>query len=373
LLNKKYLQFYFLFVAIIFSAASSFYLSGGTAHIGLFPELYYYKHISLILLALFGILIFVIAGRFKMNKIFIFIIPYIFYLFVNYIIFFQLILFLIATTLFSYMFNVKTFLDRRIIYVYFIIILTVPLIDILLNNSNFIFNSFYGRERLLLGYFHPKEAGIMFVILFLMIMLSSILKNKFSKLLFYISSFTCLYFIQSRNTFLLLLNFVAFNFLTKKLGLKVALLIYFFIYIFIPSLILYIYFDELDLLMSYRLSVWIKGFEFNLFGKFLDFSNYSQQDLFNKFHIDNFYLEFLIEAGVIAFLFLIVCFFYIGYKIRNTVINGYRMISFYIAFLIFCFFDSGMFSTGNFLNIFAWSIIIFLIRERRKLDANNLR
>lgn len=31
----------------------------------------------------------------------------------------------------------------------------------------------------------------------------------------------------------------------------------------------------------------------------------------------------------------------------------YSMISFYISFLIFCLFDAGMFSTENFLNIFA--------------------
>ena len=34
---------------------------------------------------------------------------------------------------------------------------------------------------------------------------------------------------------------------------------------------------------------------------------------------------------------------------------------------------SGMFSTGNFLNVFVWSIIIFLIREKRNLLENNLR
>lgn len=374
-IDKYFLKFYFLVIAAVFSAASSYYLSGGTATMGLFPELYYFKHTSLIFLALLGILFFSIRGKYKLNMIFIFIIPYMFYLSFNYgIIFIQFITFLIAATLISYIYNIKSFLDSKIIFMFFLVICSIPLIDYLLNDSSFIINSYYGRERLLLGYFHPKEAGIFLVSLFIMIVLTKQFKNKFFELLFYISSSSLLYFVQSRNSLLFWLNFLFFNFLVKKFGLKISLVLYLLVYIFMPLLVVVIYFDEIDLLMSYRLSIWLEGFEFNLFGQLFEFSTSSKEDLFkSKFHIDNFYLEFMIEVGFVAFLLLISSFFYIGFKIKNTVINGYKMISIYIAFLIFCFFDAGMFSTGNFLNVFIWSVIIFLIREKRNLHENNLR
>lgn len=50
-----------------------------------------------------------------------------------------------------------------------------------------------------------------------------------------------------------------------------------------------------------------------------------------------------------------------GAKVNHT-LHNYRL---------WCI--SGMFSTGNFLNVFVWSIIIFLIREKRNLLENNLR
>lgn len=350
----------------LFSVSSSYYLSGGTANIGLFPELYYFKHASLVLLAILGIFLFIIKGEYNLNIIFIFLIPYIFYFGFNYgVVFFQFISFLVASTLISYSYNMKSFIKRKIIFMYFLIISSVPLVDSLLNNSNFILNSFYGRERLLLGFFHPKEAGIMIVVLIIMIMLTNNFKNNFYKLLFYILSSSLLYFIQSRNALLFFLNFIIFNFLVKRFGLKFSLFLFVLIYVVIPLSLITIYFEEIDLLMSFRLSVWLEGFEFNFLGSFFESSNISSQELLStKFHIDNFYLEFLIEAGLIAFIFLIACLFYIGYKIRQTKINGFYMISFYISFLIFCFFDAGMFSTGNFLNVFAWSIIIFLIRKK---------
>lgn len=371
----KYINAYFLLISLIFATASSYYLSGGTANVGIFPELYYFKHGSLFLLALIGFILFILKEKKKVNILFILIIPYLIYLGINFgIVFFQFLSFIIATILLSYAYNSKIFVNKTTILVYFIISISIPLIDFLLNNGNFIFNSFYGRERLLLGYFHPKEAGIMFLVFFMMIILSGKLTNYFQRLFFYTFSLSFLYFVQSRNALLFLLNFIVLNFLIRKIGLKITLLIYISIYIIIPSLILFVYFEELNLLMSNRLSVWLSGFEFNLFGRFLEFSTGSNQDLFKyKFHIDNFYLEFLIEAGFIPFIILLICLIYLGYKIRKTILNDFYMISFYISFLIFCIFDSGMFSTGNFLNIFAWSIVVFLIREKRNLIANNLR
>lgn len=376
LIKIKYLlQIYFLFIALTFALSSSYYLSGGTANVGLFPELYFLKHATLVLLVLIGVYIMIIKKLHKISIVFIFIIPYIFYLWIDYgIVFAQFVLFLIAASLLSYIYDTKYFLKISFILCYFLAIISVPIIDFVFNEGNFIYNSFYGRERLLLGYFHPKEAGIMFVIFFIMVALSNKFKNLFQKLFFYTLSLSVLYFIQSRNSLLFLINFIILNFLIRKIGLRMALFTYFLIYILIPLMLLAVFFNELDLITSHRLSLWRDGLEFNLVGRIFEFSNKPHYELFqSKFHIDNFYFEFLIEAGMIAFLFLMLCLIYIGYKIRNTQLNGYRMISFYISFLIFCFFDAGMFSTGNFMNIFAWSVIIFLIREKRSLNANNLR
>lgn len=371
------IQKYFLFVSLIFATSSSYYLSGGTANTGtgLFPELYYLKHASLLFLSVVGVAIMFLKRISKVNISFILVVPHLIYCGISYgVVFIQFISFLIATTILSYSYNTKYFLKNSTILVYFFIIIFIPLIDLLLNNGDFLLNSYYGRERLLLGYFHPKEAGIMFVIFFMMIILSGKLKTFFNRLFFYFTSLSFLYLVQSRNALLFLLNFIFFNFLTKKLGLTLATIVYLVLYVALPLIIMTVSFEDLDLLMSNRLSVWLGGFEFNLFGRFLEFSAGSNEDLFKyKFHIDNFYLEFLIEAGFFAFILLLSSLFYIGYKIRNTVLAGYRMISFYVAFLIFCIFDSGMFSTGNLLNVFAWSVIIFLIREKRNLHENNLR
>lgn len=373
--RHNFIEIFFLIIATCFAFASSYYLSGGTTNEGLFPGLYYFKHASLILLATIGLLSFLLKKKRTISIIYIFIIPYIIYLGINYgIIFLQFLFFLMAVSVLSHTYNSDNFISDFVIKHYFLIILIVPAVDIIFNNSNFIINTYYGRERLLLGYFHPKEAGIMFLVFFIMILFGNKIKNNLEKLFFILAAVILLYLIQSRNALLFFINLILLNTLIRYFGLKFSLIIYGCIYIILPILIINIYFDEVDILLSNRLSIWLQGNEFSLLGRFMDISIQSNAELPKyKFHIDNFYLEFIIEAGLIAFIFLILCLFYIGYKIRYVKINGYRIISFYISFLIYCFFDAGMFSSGNFLNVFVWSVVIFALRNTKtSLHASNI-
>jgi hypothetical protein len=99
-------------------------------------------------------------------------------------------------------YNSDNFISDFVIKHYFLIILIVPAVDIIFNNSNFIINTYYGRERLLLGYFHPKEAGIMFLVFFIMILFGNKIKNNLEKLFFILAAVILLYLIQSRNALL---------------------------------------------------------------------------------------------------------------------------------------------------------------------------
>ncbi|MDN5291005.1 MAG: hypothetical protein PWQ06_1244, partial [Anaerophaga sp.] len=183
--GHNFIEFYFLIIAFCFALASSYFLSGGAAYIGIFPKLYYFKHGSIILLGIIGILNFILKKKNTTNKIFILIIPYVFYLGINYgLIFFQFLFFLIAVTVLSHVYNKDNFISDFVIKYYFLIILIVPVVDIIFNNSNFIINTYYGRKRMLLGYFHPKEAGIMFLVFFIMILFRNKVKSSLVKLFF---------------------------------------------------------------------------------------------------------------------------------------------------------------------------------------------
>jgi hypothetical protein len=354
--------------------ASSFYLCGGFINVGLFPELYYLKHASISFLGVVGFLSFFVRQKKTVSILFALIIPYFAYLGIMYgIVFLQLSIFLVSVTVLSRIYS-KNFLSKKILFLYLLVIMSVPAFDVILNSGNFLFNTYYGRERLLLGYFHPKEAGMMMLVFFISVLLSGRIHNRLLRTAFSLIAIIILYLIQSRNALLFYVNFIVINLLIKKFGIKQVLLIIVVVYLIVPIYTLVYYFEEVNLLTSYRISNWVAGLKFNIFGQLRVNSIAILGELFKyKFHIDNFYLEFLIEAGVLAFVIMLLLLCYLGYKIRNFRINGNYVLSIYMAFLIYCLFDAGMFSTGNFINVFVWSIVAFALKNKVLLHENFIR
>jgi hypothetical protein len=372
--KNSYLQHYYIFIVISFSISSSFYLTGDLGSVSLFNELYYLKHASISILGVVGILSFVLKQKNTVGIIIILIIPYSAYLgIMNGIVFLQFCVFLVSVSFLSKTYT-KYFFSKKYLFIFMIAILLVPAFDIILNNGDYIYNSVYGRKRLLLGYFHPKEAGIMILALFILVVLSDIIRIRFILGIFHLMAITILYLIQSRNALLFYVDFLVINSLLIIFGLKQTLIIIGVTSLSIVLLALEFNFKELDLLMSGRLSSWIASYDFNLFGQILQISKGFEEESFrNKFHIDNFYLEFLIEAGGFAFVLLLFLLCYFGFKIRNSKINSYYVLSIYIAFLVYCFFDAGMFSTGNYLNVFVWSIVVFALKNTKILQETYRR
>jgi hypothetical protein len=141
-----------------------------------------------------------------------------------------------------------------------------------------------------------------------------------------------------------------------------------FIYFVIPVLtfayVAFIYFEELNKLTSNRLENWIKDLDFSLLGKGSSIADFDKSNLLSKLHVDNFYLEYFIENGFLFFLVLCTMLGFVIYSINKFRYNGVYINAIFISFLIFCFFDAGMFSSGNFLNLLVWSLVFASLQYR---------
>jgi hypothetical protein len=157
-----------------------------------------------------------------------------------------------------------------------------------------------------------------------------------------------------------------FNFLFEKFKFYKTILIFFSIYIITPIYLTIIFYSKIDKIISNRLTVWAGG-NVSFFGSGSKFASLKASGMLSKFHIDNFYLEYLIENGIFVFILLLVFLFGIIFYLKLLKIDNIYINSLFIPFLIFCFFDAGMFSTGNFLNVFVWSFVIAGLFYKRKI------
>jgi len=192
-------------------------------------------------------------------------------------------------------------------------------------------------------------------------------KNYFYKIIFFSSSFMLLFYIDSRNIVLFYINFVLFTLIYKYLGIKYLYAFLISLYIIIIPIISIFYFNFIDKISSYRLTRWINNFEFSFFGK-----ENNLEKIFHIKNLDNFYVEFAVNAGIIPLFILLLILFYLGWKLKDIHINNFPIISLYLSFLILCALDSGMFSTGNILHVVLWSFFIFAIKNKNYY-LNNVR
>jgi hypothetical protein len=320
---------------------------------------YYAKHLSVLILAVLGLSL--IRARIERSQFYgvlsllVLIFPFLFQGGEGILVLVQYLGLYIAALALSTIWQLE--ISRKILIAFLFIAITPILFDLLLGGG-FIYNSFYGRDRLLLGYFHPKEGAIALLIPILLINL----RNKELRTSLSLLSLFLLFFMQSRNALLFYLNFIILSYGLRKFGLKATLVIFTFFFVMLPIAFLVFNYDTMDVLLSNRLSIWNAG-NITWFGSGTSIASFEETGTMVKFHIDNFYLEYLIENGVLPFLWLVVALSYFVKTVGMRKINGIYVNSLFIPFLFYCFFDAGMFSSGNFLNLFIWSLVICVLSK----------
>ncbi len=379
LLNKTIASKYLLFASIVcyflsVSRFSVYFLDN---------KLYFLKHFIILLPAFFILFEFYFLKDIKLNVqnifyFFFFIViisPFLlrgFFDFSELLIFFQILLFLLSCYYYSNYFKIITGNFTKSDFWFLITIFFLPLfLNIFSENGNFIYNTYYGRSRLLLGYFHPKEGAICLVtiLVFYQLYFKKFFRKPFN-IFFNIISILLLYFMQSRNILIFYCNFLLLNILINKFNIKFILLIYFILPITIISIVLNFYFKEINILFSNRLEWWLQNIKISAFGSGSSIANFSESNVLSKLHFDNFYLEYLIENGFILFSILLMLLYRIVILLNKLKFNKFYYNSIFIAFLFFCFFDAGMFSSGNLLNFLVWVITFSAINTMTKTSFN---
>lgn len=281
------------------------------------------------------------------------------------LVFFQFSLFLCSCYFYAdQLFSREDAFSKKDFFIFGIILSIPSAMDILLQGGTFIFNSYYGRDRLLLGFFHPKEAAIsiLTVILLFRCYISHTLKPKINQF-FILTGLILLYFVQSRNSFLFFLNFTLINILLIRVRVSAIIGIYFVFPFLLIGMSLIMFYEQINQLSSSRLEFWIKQFNFSLFGGGTRIGDYGVVKNFSTSQSDNFYLQYLLENGIVFFVILIIFLSIVVHKIGKLKFNGIYVNAIFISFLAYCFFDAGMFSSGNFFNLVIWSMVFATLRK----------
>jgi hypothetical protein len=226
------------------------------------------------------------------------------------------------------------------------------LIDVTFDSGQFIYNTYYGRARLLLGYWHPKEAGI--AILFALMLFKLRRQRLFNKVDLF--AIPLLWFIQSRNGLLFYLNYIAISYLIRRFGIGRAGGILAIFYICSPLLLFVICQHWLDTSSSGRLTFWSSAQMLFSADTMLDTSLLVNGEA--GLRLDNSYLECYLAAGLSTLIVLVSALLVIvGMAGRRRIANAYQA-SLVLSFMIYCFFDSGLFSTGHFLNFLVFPVLL---------------
>lgn len=238
--------------------------------------------------------------------------------------------------------------------VLFVALVGIPVLrNEMVFGGEFLMNSYYGRDRLLLGYFHPKEAAnavvvsalAWFMVLERFRVARSLLMAAFGILLFYV---------QSRNGLLFLVTFLFSNYLYRTFGGRALAWVGFAM--MAAAIVVLATYDHAsyDELASGRLSLWQSALEFPE-----HFAPSDRSDLgFLTVHVDNFYVEMYLEGGPLGLFALLAFLFFAGVTSHGRSRNGLFAVPLLLSLCIDAVFDSGMFSTGNVLHVFTWSLII---------------
>jgi len=256
-----------------------------------------------------------------------------------------------------------------------IIVLLPAVINYYLEAGNFIHATHYGGRlgtwwgeapgRLLLGFFHPKEAGYSVLIVGLIAKFLCIHQSRFMNYGLNIFLLIFLTLVGSRNAVLFYVNFLIFSFVFNTYGYK-RLMLGGGIVLFYLALIFGIFFDSINKLAGDRLQEWFEvmlpymeifGPSKNAFLQFL--LDWEFSVTVPKFHMDSFFIEYMMEQGLIPGLVLLGMLFAFSVYLQDFKVKGIYINAVYLPYLFSNLFDSGIFSTGNYLAIFVWSYLVY--------------
>lgn len=213
----------------------------------------------------------------------------------------------------------------------------------------------YGRGRLLMGYWHPKEAAASFALPLVLWMLTR-RRAPGAGIMLLVPAM--LWVVGSRNVALAVgLAFWLWRFprttktllMTLAIGTGVLLVIVANLY------------DVFDELSSARLSVWLDAL--------LDPRGLADDDfvLGSRLAIDSYYVEVLASAGAagLAVIALWIGGFYLALRRHRR--RYVLAVPFFWAILLFAGFDSGIVSTGNIMHVVLWAFAASpLVRRKRR-------
>jgi len=235
--------------------------------------------------------------------------------------------------------------DRGIVLLALAVVSLVPAAVSIGMDAESLFSSYYGRPRLLLGYWHPKEAAAILLVPILVYLMRARRRPGIAVL---IALPALLWVVGSRNAALSLLMAIGLRHFPRvsyaALAAAFAGLLAFVV--FSSS-----WYELIDDLSSLRFSVWNEAIS--------DPIHVQQTDLLGgeRLAIDSYYIELFLTTGAagLAFFVLWALGFYwlhVRRAPRSTWIQGL-----FFAILFFSAFDSGIVSTGNIFHIVGWAVI----------------
>jgi len=341
------MRFSLSILLLLYGLSYSYYLVGGTAGVGVIPALGQFRHLLPVAFGFIGFFK-LLSMKLRVNTILLYamlvttpllVIDLIFYIQIS-------ILFLGTYYLSTKKINFGNF--------FFIVISSVAIvffIDLFFNDAGFVYNDYYGRPRLLLGFFHPKEVGAMVLTSYVFYLLKTP-KYELNK---FIIAFIILmlFLIQSRNALLVALV-ISLGFFINK---KSIYLIFAFIFL-LPITFLPLGIDYANSITSNRLYYWYDSLHYlNMFGpsEIATKTNIAQS---GKFHIDNFYLEYIHTVGYIPAVFFMAFILYVYHNTPYQFNNSLNKRLLYIGMLLYGFFDAAFLTTGNIFIYISWVIIL---------------
>lgn len=214
--------------------------------------------------------------------------------------------------------------------------------------------TYYGRPRLLLGYWHPKEAAVSLAVPALLYLIMR--RRKLPDIvLALLPAFFLL--VGSRNVALALYLAIGVRFYPRLTRYAMAILLCSIVAYLLAARDSYEVFDEL---LSLRFSVWSEALA--------DPVQLNSTDLIggDRLAIDSYYIEILLSAGITGLSIFVgwAAFFY-ALCIRPFADFHWRLAMF-AAILVFAAFDSGIVSTGNVFHVVAWTLVTMSLAPSTK-------
>lgn len=208
-----------------------------------------------------------------------------------------------------------------------------------------LFDITYGRPRMLLGYFHPKEAAISFAV---PILLSMFMSRSASAVPWLLGA-TFIWLVGSRNIALMIFLAWALRWQRRLIIIVLPVLLFIFgLWLMLNE----DWYGTIDNLMSLRLSVWVDVLNTRDILKGFD------AESGDRFGADNFFVEAIVFSGPFAlpFIFLWVLAINLLWRLRRKS-SPWPLVCL-IMLIFMASFDSGIASTGNIMHVLLWAIVL---------------